>query len=377
MKDSSLYLGLDVHRDDIVAVVVDERGEERHLGAMPNTASSIKRLVKKLGGKERIRAVYEAGPTGYVVYWEMKRQGVECQVAAPSLIPTKPGDRVKTDRRDARKLARYHRSGDLSYVWVPGAVQESLRDLVRAREAAKGDSRRARQRVKSFLLRHGLRPPTGVRSWTIAYKKWLRGLTFEQPALEETLHDYAHEVEHHELRIARLEAAIDVAVEESPEPFREMVKALQSLRGVRKTTAVGVCAEIGSFSRFGHAQELMGYSGLVPSEYSTGGPGKHRRGPITKTGNAHLRRLLVESAWSYRYRPALTYVLKKRQEGQRAEVVELAWKAQVRLCGRYRRLLGRGKPVQKVVTAVARELLGFMWAIGIEVETQLMSDNAA
>ena len=202
-------------------------------------------------------------------------------------------------------------------------------------------------------------------------------MTFEQPALEETLRDYEHEVEHHELRVARLEASIDAAVEQSPEPFREAVKALQSLRGVRKTTAVGVCAEVGSFSRFRHAQELMGYSGLVPSEYSTGGPGKHRRGPITKTGNAHIRRLLVESAWSYRYRPALTYVLKKRQEGQRAEVVERAWQAQLRLCGRYRRLVGRGKPAQKVVTAVARELLGFMWSIGVEVERQLASNEAA
>lgn len=377
MKESTLYLGLDVHRDDIVAVVVDEEGEERHLGAFPNRLSSLKRLLKKVGTRERIRSVYEAGPTGYALYWELKGLGVDCSVVAPSLIPTKSGDRVKTDRRDARKLARYHRSGDLSYVWVPDEHQESLRDLVRAREAAKGDSRRARQRVKSFLLRHGLRAPQGVRSWTLAYKKWVLGLRFDHTAVQETLRDYIHEVDHHELRIARLEAALDEAVEQSPAPFREVVKALQSLRGVRKTTAVGVAAEVGSFSRFRHARELMGYSGLVPSEYSTGGPGKHRRGPVTKTGNAHLRRLLGESAWSYRYRPALTYVLNKRQEGQLAEVVELSWRAQLRLCGRYRRMVGRGKPAQKVVTAVARELLGFMWAIGVEVETQTASAAAA
>jgi transposase len=191
-------------------------------------------------------------------------------------------------------------------------------------------------------------------------------MTFERAALSGTFQDYLHEIDHHELRIKRLEASIDEAVEQAPEAFREVVTALQSLRGVRKTTAVGVAAEVGLFSRFEHPQQLMGYSGAVPSEYSTGD--KHQRGSITKTGNSHLRRLVGESAWSYRYRPSLRYALKKRQEGQPAEVVEISWRAQVRLCGRYHRLVARGKAKQKVVTAVARELLGFMWAIGVEVE---------
>jgi transposase len=366
MKESNLYLGLDVHSREIMASVIEQDGTERYLGVIPNRPESVRKLVNKLGEKERIRAVYEAGPTGYGLYWQLEGMGVSCAVAAPTLIPTKAGDRVKTNRRDAQKLARYHRSGDLSYVWVPDEAHEALRDLVRAREAAKRDEVRSRQRLKSFLLRHGLRAAPGVRAWSAKYRAWLEALTFDRAALAGTFQDYLHEIDHHELRVKRLEAAIEDAVEQAPERFREVVAALQSLRGVRKTTAVGVAAEVGSFSRFEHPQQLMGYSGAVPSENSTGD--KHRRGSITKTGNSHLRRLVGESAWSYRYRPSLRYALKKRQEGQPAEVVEISWRAQVRLCGRYQRLVARGKAKQKVVTAVARELLGFMWAIGVEVE---------
>lgn len=377
MSESIVYLGLDVHSTMIVAVAVEEDGREQHMGSIPNSPSSLRRLVKKLGAKERIRAVYEAGPTGYALHWELSRLGVSCQVAAPSLIPTKSGDRVKTDRRDARKLARYHRSGDLSYVRVPEGEHESLRDLVRARYAAKGDEKRARQRVKSFLLRHGLRAPKGVRAWTVKYRSWLDGLNLEPMAMRETFEDYLHEVDHQALRVKRLEGAIDEAVEQAPEQIREVIKALESLRGVRRKTAVAMVAEVWTFSRFAHPVGLMGYSGAVPSEWSTGGPDNHKRGPITKTGNSHVRRLVVESAWSYRFKPSLSYALRKRQEGQPAEVVEIAWRAQLRLCSRYRRLTARGKEKQKVVTAVARELLGFMWAIGVEVEKQLAEKKAA
>ena len=377
MRECNLYLGLDVHADSIAAVVVEEDGTERHLGVIANKRSPIRKLLKKVGPLEQIRAVYEAGPTGYALYWELTYIGVECRVAAPSLVPKRPGDRVKTDRRDARKLARYHRSGELSYVWVPDETHEALRELVRARDAAKRDKRRARQRVKSLLLRHGVQRPHGVRSWSTGYKNWLKGIKFGLVALDATLEDYIHEVDHQDLRLLRLEVSLDEAVEQAPEPFRQVVRALQCLRGVAKTTALGVTAEVGPFSRFRHPQELMGYSGTVPSEHSTGGPDKARRGPITKTGNALLRRLVVESAWSYRHRPSLRKALKKRQEGQPAEVVEIAWKAQVRLCGRYRRLVGSGKPNQKVATAIARELLGFMWNIGTKVENQLEADSAA
>jgi transposase len=374
MKKCIRYLGLDVHGREIMAAVVEEDGKERYLGVIPNRPESVRDLINRLGEKEQLRAVYEAGPTGYGLYWQLEGMGVSCEVAAPTLIPTKAGDRVKTNRRDALKLARYHRSGDLSYVWIPDEDLEALRDLIRAREAAKRDEKRARLRLKSFLLRHGLRAPQGARAWTTKYRAWLEAMTFERAALTGTYQDYLHEVHHHELRVRRLEAAIEEAVEQAPEQFREVVGALQSLRGVGKTTAIGVTAEVGSFSRFPHPQQLMGYSGTVPSERSTGD--KHHRGAITKTGNSHLRRLVGESAWSYRHRPALRYALKKRQEGQAAEVVEISWRAQVRLCGRFHRLVARGKTKQKVVTAVARELLGFMWAIGVEVERRRTNATA-
>jgi transposase len=327
----------------------------------------VRRLVAKLGAPERLHVCYEAGPCGYVLYWQLTKLGVRCEVIAPTLIPTKAGDRVKTDRRDAEKLARCLRSGDLTAVWVPDAAHEALRDLVRAREAAKKDQLRARHRLQKFLLRNGRRAP-GKKAWTHAYFSWLRTVSFEQPAQQATLLDYVNEVEHARERIQRLERAIDEAIEAAPATMRAVMDALQALRGVAKLTAITAVAEIGQFSRFANPRQLMGYSGAVPSEYSTGGPGKARRGGITKTGNSHLRRVIVEAAWSYRFKPALYPALRQRVRAQSEATKEIAWKAQHRLCSRYRKLLGRGKPKQQVVTAIGRELLGFMWAIAVEVE---------
>jgi transposase len=292
--------------------------------------------------------------------------GIHCDVVAPTLVPVKSGDRVKTDRRDAQKLARCYRSGDLTPVWVPDAAHEALRDLVRAREAAKKDQLRARHRLGKFLLRQGRRTPE--KSWSAKHRVWLGSQTFEQLAHQATFIDYLHEVDHVAERIERLEKAIDEAVDKAPEKMRAVIQALQALRGVAKLTAVTVAMEVGTFSRFEHPRQLMGYSGAVPSEYSTGGPGKARRGPITKAGNSHLRRVLGEAAWSYHYRPSLSYPLRRRQEGLSEEIKAIAWKAQHRLHSRYRRLAGKGMPQQKVVTAVGRELLGFLWAIGVQVE---------
>lgn len=362
------YVGMDVHAETIAVAVVESDGRERDVGTIPNRPESIRKCLKKLGQPQELRCCYEAGPTGYVLYWQLAEMGIECTVVAPTLIPTKAGDRVKTDRRDARKLARYLRSGDLTAVWVPDRAHEALRDLVRARQAAKIDEKRARHRLQKFLLRHGQRPPQGVKAWTARHRAWLEGLKWEQATLQVVLGEYLHEVIHGEQRVERLETAIDQAVEEAPEQIRAVIEALQGLRGVRKVVAIGVVAEIGQFSRFTHPRQLMGYSGAVPSEFSTGGPGKHQRGPITKAGNAHLRRLLGEAAWCYRYRPAVRYPLKRRQRGLPPPVTEISWKAQVRLCNRYRRLTSRGKEPQKVVIAIARELLAFMWAIGVEVE---------
>jgi transposase len=377
MKKSMRYIGMDVHAETIAVAVVDADGTERDVGVIPNRPEAIRKCLKKLGQPDALHCCYEAGPTGYVLYWQLVRMGIQCTVVAPTLIPTKAGDRVKTDRRDARKLARYLRSGDLTAVWVPDEAHEALRDLVRARQAAKIDEKRARHRLQKFLLRHGQRPPQGVKAWSTPHRAWLQKLTLEHATLQVVLGEYFHEVGHQEQRVARLDTAIEQAVEEAPEQIRAVVAALQGLRGVRKVTATAVVAEIGQFSRFAHPRQLMGYSGAVPSEFSTGGPGKHQRGGITKAGNAHLRRLLGEAAWCYRFRPAVGYPLKKRQQGLPAAVTEISWKAQVRLCNRYRRMVGRGKIKQKVVVAIARELLAFMWAIGVEVEKRQEQTQAA
>lgn len=372
MSQSIRYVGLDVHAESISVAVAEagREGEVRALGAVPNRPESIRKLVKKLGGASALRVCYEAGPCGYELYWQLVGLGVSCEVVAPTLVPVKAGDRVKTDRRDALKLARCYRAGDLTSVWVPDRVHEALRDLVRAREDAKHDQQRARLRLRQFLLRRGRRPPTKMRSWGTVHRKWLHGVRFDEFGAQTTMVDYLAEVEHAEARIMRLERAIDDAIAELPEETQALVAGIQALRGVAKTTAVTVVAEVGRFSRFDHPRQIMGYSGLVPSEHSSGGPGKARRGRITKTGNAHLRRVLVESAWSYRHRPAVKGDLRKRQQGLSDEVKAIGWKAQHRLHERYRRLGGRGKEKQKVITAIAREMLGFIWAAGVAIERQ-------
>jgi transposase len=363
------FMGLDVHAETIaVAVAEPERnGEVRSLGTIPNRPESVQKLIKKLEPADQLRACYEAGPTGYVLYWQLTELGVKCEVVAPTLVPVKAGDRVKTDRKDAEKLARSYRAGDLTPVWVPDAAHEALRDLVRARLAAKRDQLRARHRLSKFLLRHGRRPASGVRAWTAAYLNWVKKeVQFDQPAQDATLTDYLHEVEHAQDRIVRLEQAIDDAIKTIPERMRAVVEALQSLRGIAKISSVSIVAELGEVSRFETPRQLMGYTGAVSSEHSSGE--RTRRGGITKTGNTHLRRIVIEAAWSYRHRPSIGATLRARQKTASQEVKDIAWKAQNRLHRRYVQLTAKGKINQKVVTAVARELLGFIWAIAVEVE---------
>jgi transposase len=301
-----------------------------------------------------------------VIYWQLTALGVPCEVVAPTLVPTKAGDRVKTDRRDAAKLARSFRAGDLTAVWVPDAAHEALRDLVRAREAAKKDQLRARHRLGKFLLRHGRRPSTAMTAWTQRHLTWIRQVQFEHPAQEATRLDYLHEVDHAVGRIERLERAIDEAVKTAPTAMRAVIDALQALRGIALVSAVTIVAEVGELSRFTRAPQLMGYGGMGAREDSSGT--RTRRGGITKTGNAHLRRIAIEAAWAYRHQPAVGGALRKRQATVSEEVKAIGWKAQLRLHARYRKLLGRGKCQQQVVTAVGRELLGFIWAIGVTVE---------
>lgn len=362
------FLGLDVHAETIAVAVAEPEGEVRSVGVIPNRPESIQKLVKKLGAPESLRACYEAGPTGYVVYWHLTALGVRCEVVAPTLVPVKPGDRVKTDRRDAVKLARSYRAGDLTPVWVPDAAHEALRDLVRAREAAKQDQLRARHRLGKFLLRQGRRPSTTMKAWTQTHLAWVQTVHFAHAAQEATLLDYVHEVAHAGDRIARLERAIDDAVQTAPPQQRAVIAALQALRGVALISAVTIVAEVGNLSRFATPRQLMGYSGLVAREDSSGE--RIRRGGITKTGNAHLRRIVGEAAWAYRHRPCVGAALRKRQAAVSPAVNAIAWKAQHRLHARYRHFTLRGKCPPKVVTAIARELLGFIWAIGVEVDAQ-------
>jgi len=375
MKEKVRFLGMDVHAETIAVAIAEPDGEVRSLGIIPNRSESIRKLVKKLGSVDQLRACYEAGPTGYVLYWQLTELGVECQVIAPTLVPVKSGDRVKTDRRDAERLARSHRAGDLTAVWVPDEGSEALRDLVRAREAAKQDQLRARHRLSKFLLRTGRRPERKMKAWTGVHMTWVRQLRFEQPAQESTRLDYLHEVEHMEERVLRLEQAIREAIQLASPGMQEVIQGLQALRGIAEISAVTIVAELGQLSRFESARQLMGYSGAVPSENSSGK--RTQRGSITKAGNAHLRRIVVEAAWSYRLRPGIGPRLRKRQENVPEEIKEVAWKAQIRLTKRYARLAAAGKDQRKIVTAVGRELLGFIWAIGIKAETASKQRMAA
>jgi transposase len=368
MENNILFVGFDVHAATIAVAAAEAQGEVRSVGMIPNDPDAVRKLVRKLGPASRLRVCYEAGPCGYALYWQMVELGVKCEVVVPTLIPVKPGERIKTDRRDARKLARSYRAGDLTPVWVPDRAHEALRDLVRAREVAKADQLRARHRLLKFLLRQGRRPPTGIKAWSAKWWAWAREQRFEYPVQQTVLLDYIGEIEHAGARIEGLEKALDLAVETVPEKVRVVIEGLQALRGVAKLSALTIVSEVGQLSRFARARQLMAYSGLVPSEHSSGN--KLRRGGITKTGNAHLRRVLLETAWSYRHRPALGASLKARQKGLSAEVKEIAWKGQQRLCARYQRLLARGKPPGKVASAIARELLGFIWAIGLRLERE-------
>ena len=375
MSKSTVFVGMDVHAETIAVAVAEGRDEVRSVGTIANRPEAVRRLVGKLGKPAKLKVCYEAGPTGYALYWELTRLGIQCEVIAPSLVPTKPGERIKTDRRDAEKLARSYRSGDLTPVWVPDARHEALRDLVRAREAAKEDQLRAKHRLGKYLLRNGQRPAEGCRAWTAAWWQWVRALELPYADQNTTLLDYIMQVDHQTQRIERLEAAIDRAVAAAPVELRAIVDALQALRGVAKVTAVTLATEFGSFSRFERAAQVMSYTGVVPSEHSSGP--RTRRSGITKTGNSHLRRVLVEAAWHYRHKPRICQRQHALQETLSPKVAAIAWRAQERLHRRYWALAQKSKPAGKIVTALARELVGFVWAIGIETEHQLRSKKAA
>lgn len=366
MNVNTKYVGLDVSKEKIAVAVADwGREKPRSYGLIPHTPEAIRKLMSKLGRPEELRVCYEAGPTGYGLYRLLLRLGIECEVIAPSLIPQKPGDRIKTDRRDATRLAQLFRSGELTSIYVPSEEDEALRDLVRAREATKEDELRAKHRITKFLLRHDIRPPEEVgKNWSYKYRQWIQTLSFERSSSRVVFQEYLHSLYEIQERLKRLEEEIEhQAAEGSHAP---MIQALQSLRGVALMTATSLVAEIGSFKRFQNPKHFMAYTGLVPSEHSSGE--RRVQGTITKTGNHHVRKLLIESSWSYRYQPAVKGALKKRIDGQPAPIQAISWKAQNRLHKKYYRLLSRGKSSPTAVTAVARELSGFIWAVAQELD---------
>jgi transposase len=358
MYDSTMTVtvGLDVHARSVrlAAVRADELLEERTL---PYDEEAVERVLRRW---PVVRCCYEAGPTGFGLQRFLVGQGIDCVVVAPGLVPQRPGDRVKTDSRDARKLARLLAGGLLQGIHVPSRELEAARDLVRAREDARLDRMRDRHRLSKFCLRHGRMLPTS--SWTVTRRNWLSEQRFEFAAQQITFDAYLHTVDLVDARIEQLERAIRETSEQ--EPWRALVARLRCLRGVDTLTALALVAEIGDFNRFKNAAEFMAFVGLVPSEHSSGQ--KRRQGSITKVGNSHVRRLLVESAWHARRRPKVGYELARRQRGQNAVVVERAWRCQQRLYQRWQRMAGRGKPHQKIVVACARELAGFVWAIATE-----------
>lgn len=369
-----LFVGMDVHKETIaIAVAAMDSSEPRFIGTIPNDPTTLRKCLRKLGPAEQLRCCYEAGPTGYSTWRLLASWDIACTVVAPSLIPTKPGDRVKTDRRDALKLARLHRQGDLTAVWVPTPEHEALRDLCRAREAAKRDQERARHRLLKFLARHDIRPPDGVTRWSRAYRAWLAALQLTD-GRQTVLDEYRGHFAEAEARVARLTHRIKQ--EAADGPFSPLIGGLQCLKGVGPITAVTLVAELGDITRFRRPRMLMGYSGLTPSEYSSGG--RVQRGHITKCGNGHVRFVTIESAWHARWgnRPDST-ALKKRRAGQPEAIVEIARTAQRRMCTRYYQLLKRGKTPGQATTAVARELLGFVWAIAQVVAAPPSAEDSA
>ncbi len=360
MGDRITYVGLDVHKEGIAVAVAEGgiRSEVREYGRIANTPAALDRLVRKLGQEgARLRFCYEAGPCGYGIQRHLSRLGHECIVVAPSLIPKRAGDRVKTDRRDAASLARLHRAGELTSVWVPDPGHEAMRDLVRARLDAVHALRRARQQLSGFLLRHGCH--YGRPAWTKLHRRWLAGLKFEQAVHHLVLEDYVQAVEAAEARRDRLTTQIAAMLPDWS--LAPVVAALQTMRGMALVNAATLIAELGDVSRFANPRQLMAYLGLVPSEHSSGA--SVRRGGLTKAGNSAARRLLIEAAWCYRFPARVSRELLLRQEEQPKPVREIAWKAQLRLCARYRKLARTGKPATVVTAAIARELVGFVWAI--------------
>ena len=357
MEKPTRWVGLDVHADCIAVAELDDGAKEARTSEIGAEPKAVAKAFKRMSSEADLRVCYEAGGSGFELYRQLVSMGIDCVVIAPSMTPRKPGDRIKTDRRDAIRLARAHRAGELTAVYVPTDLQEAARDLVRARDDARRDRVTARHRVSGFVLRHGLRFREGKARWTDKHRRWLRGLRFAESAAQQTFDHYLAHVEYLDARLKDLDEKIAALAETAP--WKGRVERLSSLRGIATLTAMILLTELIELRRFEHPRKLMAYAGLVPSEHSSGD--SRRRGRITKAGNAHVRRILVESAWTYRH-PKAALAIQRQWSKQTPEVVRIAQRASLRLSKRFRRLDARGKR-QKAVVAVARELCGFIWAL--------------
>jgi transposase len=367
-KTTTLFVGLDVHKDSIAVAHAEARRTDppHFVGAIGTRQADIDKLIRRLQSKAaELVFVYEAGPCGYQLQRYLTGKGLDCQVVAPSLIPKRPGDKVKNDRRDAVELARLQRSGDLTPVYVPSVEDEAVRDLCRARDAARVTLKAAKLRLKSFLLRLGLHY-TGRADWNDAHRRYLAKVVCPTPAQQIVFQESIRAVDEQVDRLGRIEREL---LELAPTwRLWPVVEALQALRGVQWIVALTVVAELGDLTRFDNPRQLAAFVGLIPSEHSSGD--KRRQGAITKAGNTRARRVLVEGAWAYRYPAKISPHIQQRIEKLPKAVQDIGWKAQVRLCKRFRRLAARGKHHNLVVTAIARELVAFMWAIAKEVPIQ-------